>query len=92
MIVQRTSVGLDVHAASVVGCAIDEVTGEVLRRRSAPEHGEVLAWLGSLLVPVAVTYEAGPTGFELARAITAVGMECLVAAPSRLQRPKSVTG
>ena len=63
MVVQRTSVGLDVHAASVVGCAIDEATGEVLRRRLAPAHGEVLGWLGSLPGPVAVAYEAGPTGF-----------------------------
>ena len=35
-----------------------------------------------------VTYEAGPTGFGLARAINnAAGMECVVAAPSKLQRP-----
>ncbi|MFW6186860.1 MAG: IS110 family transposase [Actinomycetota bacterium] len=87
MIVQRTSVGLDVHVASVVGCAIDEVTGEVLRRRLAPAPGEVLGWLGSLPGPVAVTYEAGPTGFGLARAIRDAGMECMVAAPSKLQRP-----
>ena len=35
----------------------------------------------------AVTYEAGPTGFGLARAMTEAGMDCLVAAPSKLQRP-----
>ena len=29
---QRTSVGLDVHARSVVAAAIDERTGEVMRR------------------------------------------------------------
>jgi transposase len=34
-----------------------------------------------------VTYEAGPTGFGLARAINEAGMECVVAAPSKLQRP-----
>lgn len=34
-----------------------------------------------------VAYEAGPTGFGLARAISEAGMECLVAAPSKLQRP-----
>lgn len=74
------------HASSVFGCAIDEVTREVLRRRLGPAHGEVLDWLASLPGPVAVTCEAGQTGFELARAITTVGMECLVAAPSKLQR------
>jgi transposase len=36
---------------------------------------------------VRVTYEAGPTGFGLARAINEAGMECVVAAPSKLQRP-----
>jgi transposase len=34
-----------------------------------------------------VTYEAGPTGFGLARHLTGHGIECQVAAPSRLQRP-----
>ncbi|WP_218613728.1 hypothetical protein [Pseudonocardia sp. KRD291] len=38
--------------------------------------------------PVAVTYEAGPTGFGLARALIAGGIECtVVAAPSKLQCP-----
>ena len=35
----------------------------------------------------AVTYEAGPTGFGLARFLTGRGIDCLVAAPSKLQRP-----
>jgi transposase len=79
-------VGLDVHARSVVGCGIDTVTGEVFRRRLCPAHGEVLGWLGELPGPVAVVYEAGPTGFGLARAVRAAGMRCEVAAPSKLQR------
>ena len=37
--------------------------------------------------PVAVTYEAGPTGFGLARFLTGQGIDCQVAAPSKLQRP-----
>jgi len=36
---------------------------------------------------VAVAYEAGPTGFGLARALDAAGVRCVVAAPSKLQRP-----
>lgn len=87
MIVQGTSVGLDVHALSVVAHGIDEETGKVARARLCPDYGEVLGWLGQLRAPVRVTYEAGPTGFGLARAITAAGMVCLVAAPSKLQRP-----
>lgn len=87
MIVQGTSVGLDVHALSVVAHAVDEETGTILRARLCPAHDEVLGWLHQLRDPVRVVYEAGPTGFGLARAINDAGMECVVAAPSKLQRP-----
>jgi transposase len=84
---QRTSVGLDVHARSVVGCGLDVQTGEVLRTRLTPAHEQVIGWLRSLPEPIKVTYEAGPTGFGLARALAAAQIECVVAAPSRLLRP-----
>ena len=84
---QRTSVGLDVHARSVVAAAIDGETGEIGRRRMTPEFKEALTWIRSLPGPVKVTYEAGPTGFGLARFLLAAGVECVVAAPSKLQRP-----
>ncbi len=87
MIGERMSVGLDVHARSVVGAALDGVTGEVLQRRLTPDPVDVLGWVRSLPGPVRVTYEAGPTGFGLARFLVAEGVECLVAAPSKLQRP-----
>lgn len=87
MIHEGTSVGLDVPALSVVGCAIDGVTGELDRRRLAPDPAEVFGWLSSLPGPVRVVYEAGPTGFGLARFLRERGVDCLVAAPSKLQRP-----
>lgn len=87
MKVQRTSIGLDVHARSVVACGLDGDTGEVFQRRLTPDHREVLDWIGGLPGPVAVTYEAGPTGFGLARALLGAGIDCQVAAPSKLQRP-----
>ena len=87
MKVQRTSIGLDVHARSVVGCALDGDTGEVFQRRLTPDHREIREWLTDLPAPVAVTYEAGPTGFGLARALIGAGIDCRVAAPSKLQRP-----
>ena len=87
MKVQRTSVGLDVHARSVVACGLDGESGELFERRLTPDHGEILAWLSDLPGPVAATYEAGPTGFVLARSINAAGIRCSVAAPSKLQRP-----
>jgi transposase len=36
---------------------------------------------------VAVTYEAGPTGFGLSRVLNQAGVRCVVAAPSKLQKP-----
>lgn len=83
----RTSVGLDVHARSVVGCGLDGQTGELFKRRLCPDHDVILGWLRSLPGPVAVAYEAGPTGFGLARRLTGEGIECQVAAPSKLLRP-----
>ena len=45
------------------------------------------SWLAGLPGPVAVTYEAGPTGFGLARDLTAAGFRCEVAAPSKIRGP-----
>lgn len=86
MFTERTSVGLDVHARSVVAHGMDEVTGEVFTARLCPGV-EVHEWLGGLPGPVAVLYEAGPTGFGLARELRAAGIRCEIAAPSKLQRP-----
>ena len=66
---------------------LDTVTGQVAQRRLVPSAEAVLDWLRELPAPVAVAYEAGPTGFGLARALTAAGVRCVVAAPSKLQRP-----
>ena len=87
MFTERTSVGLDVHARSVAAAAIDGVTGELFQTRLTPSHDHIQSWLAALPGPVAVAYEAGPTGFGLARALDAAGIRCVVAAPSKLQRP-----
>ncbi len=84
---ERTSVGLDVHARSVAAAAIDGVTGELVQARLTPSAEEIRRWVQGLPGPVAVTYEAGPTGFGLYRSLTAAGIRCQVAAPSKLHRP-----
>jgi transposase len=78
---------LDVHARSVAAAAIDGVTGELVQSRLTPSYEHVRSWLGGLAGPVAVAYEAGPTGFGLYRALTAAGFRCEVVAPSKLHRP-----
>lgn len=87
MFTERTSVGLDVHARSVTAAGLDTATGQVWQRRLDPDTESILAWLRDLPGPVAVAYEAGPTGFGLARALAETGVRCVVAAPSKLQRP-----
>jgi hypothetical protein len=64
---ERTSVGLDVHARSVVAAAIDGVTGELVQARLTPSAEHIRSWVQALPGPVAVSYEAGPTGFDLSR-------------------------
>ena len=87
MFTERTSVGLDVHARSVAAAAIDGVTGELFQTKLTPAHDHIRSWIQRLPGPVAVAYEAGPTGFGLYRSLTGVGIRCQVAAPSKLQRP-----
>jgi len=84
---ERTSVGLDVHARSVVAHAMDVQTGEIFKARLCPDPAEVTGWIQGLPGPTAVIYEAGPTGYGLARALLAQDIRAVVAAPSKLQRP-----
>jgi transposase len=84
---ERTSVGLDVHARSVAAAAIDGVTGEVFQTRLTPSYEHIRSWMTDLPGPVAVAYEAGPTGFGLYRSLSEAGIRCEVVAPSKLQRP-----
>ncbi len=87
MFTERTSVGLDVHARSVAAAAIDGVTGELVQSKLTPSYEHIRSWLAVLPGPVAVAYEAGPTGFGLYRHLTAAGLRCEVVAPSKLQKP-----
>ena len=87
MVLERTSVGLDVHARSIVAGVLDSATGQVWSLRLPPATEAVLSWVRSLPGPVGVAYEAGPTGFGLARALQAAGVGCVVVAPSKLERP-----
>ena len=84
---ERTFVGLDVHARSVTGHALDGVTGEVWQPKLTPDPGEIWRWVSGLPGPVRVGYEAGPTGYGLYRYLVDHDVRCSVGAPSKLQRP-----
>jgi transposase len=84
--VEGSWVGLDVHARSVVAGVLDGVSGELRSQRAPTASAETVAWLLQLPAPVRVAYEAGPTGYGLARACAAAGIACTVAAPSKIPR------
>jgi transposase len=48
--------------------------------------GKAVGFCAGLPGPVRVAYEAGPTGYELARALARRGVGCVVAAPSKIPR------
>ena len=82
---EGSCVGLDVHARSVVAGVIDLGSGEVRSLRVPPGPDATVAWLKTLPAPVRVVYEAGPTGYGLARACAGAGISCVVAAPSKIR-------
>lgn len=81
-----TWVGLDVHARSTHGAAVNVVTGEFARARFGPGVEHVVGWLDRLEGPVKAVYEAGPTGFGLYRAAIAAGIDIDVVAPGKTPR------
>src|SRR5438874_6378145 len=82
---EGSCVGLDVHARSVVAGVIDQGSGQVRSLRVPPGPEATVAWLKTLPAPVRVVYEAGPTGYWLARACAEAGISCAVAAPSKIR-------
>jgi transposase len=83
----RSWAGLDVHVAKTVAVTVDSESGELRSRCLSGRTSEVVEFCGSLPGPTRVAYEAGPTGFTLARALGDAGIECVVAAPGKIERP-----
>ncbi|MFZ0384083.1 MAG: IS110 family transposase, partial [Solirubrobacteraceae bacterium] len=79
-------VGLDVHAAQTHAAVLDLATGELRRTRLRGSPGEVVSFLAQLPGPVRAVYEAGPTGFGLARSARALGIDVGVVAPGKIPR------
>jgi transposase len=81
-------VGLDAHAATIaVAVAEDQSVEE--RGTIANEPLAVTRLVSRLREPgvrLVAAYEAGPTGYTLHRQLTALGVECMVVAPSLIPR------
>lgn len=85
----RTFVALDVHAAATVAAVLDAESGELSRQRLSGRSADVAEFVTGLEGPVRATYEAGPTGFALARRLQGAGVDCLVCAPGLIPRGPS---
>src|SRR3954470_14365193 len=82
----RTLVGLDVHATKSVAAVLDAETGELRWFRVGGDVADAAGLCAGLPRPVRAAYEAGPTGYGLARELTGRGVEVVVAAPSKIPR------
>lgn len=81
-----TSIGLDVHARSISAAAFNLYTGEIAQKEFGVEAGPIAKWARCFKSPKCV-YESGSTGWHLARKLKAKGIDCIVAAVSKLQKP-----
>ena len=82
-------VGLDVRARETTGVVLDVATGVVESRRVVGRADRVLGWLETLERPFVAVYEAGPTGYGLARAAAAGGLDVRVCSPGHIVRSAS---
>jgi transposase len=85
----RTWAAFDVHVSGVVAATLERDSGELRVRRLPGCSDDVATFAAGLSGPVRATYEAGPTGFVLARKLQAIGVECVVCAPGLIPRGPS---
>lgn len=78
--------GLDVHARKTAGAAVTLGSGEVFKTQISGSPVAAIEWLQSLPGEVRAVYEAGPTGYGLARAARAAGLQVVVCAPGAIPR------
>jgi transposase len=82
-------VGLDVHATQTHAAVLDPATGQLWTRRLQGPPAVSLKFLVSLGAGASAVYEAGPTGFALARAAAQSGIDVRVVSPGQLPRKPS---
>jgi transposase len=78
--------GLDVHTAQTHAAQLEAATGELSTIRLAGGSEPVIAWLRRLGPGVVAVYEAGPTGFGLARAARDAGIDLRVVSPGLIPK------
>lgn len=88
---EKVWVGVDVHKRSF-SVALLRPDGMIKDWTCPADVGALTRTIASLPVTIgAVCYEAGPTGFGLARSLESSEIKVIVAAPSRIPRPVAAT-
>jgi transposase len=82
----KTLVGLDVHALQTHAAVLETGTGELRVRKLWGPPEEVVSFLEELGPGVRAVYEAGPTGFGLARSARERGIVLEVVAPGSIPK------
>lgn len=85
----KSVVGLDVHATQTHACVLCPETGELRFKRLNGPPRRALDFLEGLHAPVLAVYEAGPTGYGLARGAVERGLDVRVCAPGSIPRAPS---
>ena len=82
-----TAFGMDVHLRSTTVCALDADTGEAVTRRfPGNPWGEIAGWMDGFPGPSLAAYESGYLGFAPQRELSGLGVDCVVAAVSKIPR------
>jgi len=84
----RTFVGLDVHKSTVTACAWNPGTQREERRTFPYDPSAIAEWIHSLEGPTQAVYESGFCGFSLYRSLSELEVDCVIAAVSKIARPK----
>jgi len=81
-------VGLDVHKATITVAICEAAGTPTLYGTIANDPGAIrkLVRLLGRTTKLAAAYEAGPTGYPLHRQLTELGVDCMVVAPSLLEK------
>jgi transposase len=82
----KSVVGLDVHATTTQACVLSPESGELRSRRLSGPPRRALEFLEGLETPLLAVYEAGPTGYGLARGAVERGLDVRVCAPGSIPR------
>lgn len=87
MLHTTTFVGLDVHARSIKAVSLNVMTGETESTTFKYDAIAIADWVYSIDPKAKCVYESGVTGFDLQKKLSALGIDCVIGAVSKMIKP-----